>query len=150
MKRLAGNPGKRPLTGNTPPAWAKPPRPPKHLGAEARKEWKRMLAELERLGIAASCDRAALALYCQVYQRWVTAEEKLAKQSLVLQGADGGAYQNPYLAIANRAFDQLKWMLSEFGMTPSSRARIKVSGSEKDAFETFLQEAAKRKARKSG
>lgn len=90
MKRLAGNPGKRPLTGNTPPAWAKAPRPPKHLGKAARAEWKRMLAELERLGIAASCDRAALALYCQVYQRWVTAEERLAKQSLVLEGADGG------------------------------------------------------------
>ena len=31
---------------------------------------------------------------------------------------------NPYLSIANKAMDQMRRFLIEFGMTPSSRARV--------------------------
>jgi P27 family predicted phage terminase small subunit len=32
--------------------------------------------------------------------------------------------QSPYLTVANRAMQQMKEMLSEFGMSPSSRTRV--------------------------
>ncbi|MFP3569823.1 P27 family phage terminase small subunit [Paraburkholderia sp. SIMBA_030] len=34
--------------------------------------------------------------------------------------------QSPYLAIANKAHEQMAHMLAEFGMTPSSRAHCTV------------------------
>jgi hypothetical protein len=36
----------------------------------------------------------------------------------------GAIYQNPYLAVANRAMTQMRDFLTEFGMTPSSQSRI--------------------------
>src|SRR5687768_15051802 len=48
---------------------------PKHLWPEARREWKRVSAELEDAGLVAKIDRAALALYCQAWARMVWHEE---------------------------------------------------------------------------
>jgi phage terminase small subunit len=47
------------------------------LIAEAKKEWRRITPELQSLGLIARIDRAALALYCQAYARWVWCEERL-------------------------------------------------------------------------
>jgi P27 family predicted phage terminase small subunit len=50
--------------------------------------------------------------------------------------------QSSYLSIANRCFDQLRAMLTEFGMTPSSRSRISAfppQEEEDDPFEEFLR-----------
>lgn len=48
---------------------------PKHLWPEARREWRRIAAELEDAGLVAKVDRAELALYCQHWARWVWHEE---------------------------------------------------------------------------
>lgn len=50
---------------------------PRHLLPEARKEWRRITPELHHLGLISRIDRAALALYCQAYARWVWCEEQL-------------------------------------------------------------------------
>ena len=52
---------------------------PRHLLAEARKEWKRSSAELETLGLISRIDRTALALDCQEYAWWVWHEEGLQR-----------------------------------------------------------------------
>jgi hypothetical protein len=40
------------------------------------------------------------------------------------QSRDARVGGSSYLAIANKAFEQLSKMLTEFGMTPSSRSRV--------------------------
>lgn len=40
-------------------------------------------------------------------------------------------YQNPWLAVANRAWEQLRKVEAEFGMTPSSRSRVTAVSSYK-------------------
>ena len=70
MKLLEGNPGKRSLNlseGVNPRVEI--PSAPKHLGIEARKEWKRITPLLEELGLVSGLDRTALALYCQAVGR---------------------------------------------------------------------------------
>ncbi|MCA8251575.1 P27 family phage terminase small subunit [Burkholderia multivorans] len=42
-----------------------------HLNREARKEWKRITVELEKLGLISRLDRAALTLCCQAWGRLV-------------------------------------------------------------------------------
>ena len=37
---------------------------PKQLDTEARREWRRVAPELERMGLSTTLDRAALAAYC--------------------------------------------------------------------------------------
>ena len=70
VKLLEGNPGKRGLNAGEPKPEKKAPRCPAWLEAEAKKEWKRMAKQMERLGILTEIDMAAFAGYCQAYARW--------------------------------------------------------------------------------
>ena len=129
MKKLAGNPGKRPL-GNVPqpPVPDYTPRVPRHLNYEGKREWRRIVKLLLELGLYSEVDRAALAMYCQVWGRWVEAERKLAKDGEILTSkGTGNSYQNPWLHVANKTWDQMRKILAEFGLTPSSRSRLAVS-----------------------
>jgi P27 family predicted phage terminase small subunit len=123
LKRLAGNPGCRPLNHKEP----KPkgvPTCPSHLSKEAKKEWRRVSKELLACGLLTSIDRAALAAYCTTYARWVEAELNIQKHGLVVRTQNGNAIPNPYVGIANRALDLMHKFEIEFGMTPSSRSRL--------------------------
>ena len=48
--------------------------------------------------------------------------------------------QSPYVVVANKQVDIMVRIASEFGMTPSSRTRIRVGEpTPHDPFEAFLQ-----------
>lgn len=76
---LHNNPSKKPLhelLGGLHPE-VEIPGCPKHLLPEARKEWKRITAELLRYSLVSKLDRTALALYCQEYAWWVWHDTRL-------------------------------------------------------------------------
>ena len=100
------------------------PRCPAHLRGEARREWKRISRDLAAYGLLTRIDRAALALYCEAWGRWVEAEEALRKYGVMIKAPSGFPMQSPYLAIANKAMEQIRALLTEFGMSPSSRTRV--------------------------
>lgn len=83
-----------------------------------------------RLNLLTIVDRAALAAYCQAWGRWVEAEANIQRFGAVIKTPKGLPLVNPYLRIAERAIDQMRKFLVEFGMTPSSRSRIKGSDPE--------------------
>ena len=124
LKALAGNPGKRPLNRHEPQPKAGLPRCPTQLSEEAKREWKRISKELERLGLLTVLDRAALSAYCQAWGRWIEAEERLRQHGVIVKSPNGFPVQSPYLAVANRAMAQMGKLLVEFGLSPSSRSRI--------------------------
>lgn len=106
------------------------PDPPEHLLPEALEEWARITVELEKLGLVTEIDRAALAVYCQAYGRWVNAELKLAENNgsaMVDITPSGYKQQGVWLQISNRAVEQMHKFLAEFGMTPSARSRVTAS-----------------------
>lgn len=139
---LHGNPGRRPLNKSEPQPEACIPDPPEHLTERALREWHRVAPGLEALGILSEIDRAALAIYCQAWGRLVEAEEKLEQYGQVVKSPSGYPMQSPYLAISNAAAKQVQSFATEFGMTPSSRTRIRVNPKrEKDEFEEFLDGA---------
>ena len=139
LKVLRGNPGKRPLNENEPKPPPSMPRAPSHLSKDAKTEWKRMSKTLYELGLLTDIDRAALAAYCQAYGRWVEAEQNVQKYGTVMISPDKGwPIQSPYLAIANKALEQMHKFLVEFGMSPSSRSRISVD--KKQEHESVLDE----------
>lgn len=127
LKVLAGT--NRPDRAN--PAEARPraqrPTCPAHLCPAARSEWRRIIGELEPLGLVTKLDRAALAAYCQAWGRWVEAEEALRKHGVLVKSPSGFPMQSPYLAVANKAMNQMRLLLQEFGMSPSSRSRATAS-----------------------
>jgi P27 family predicted phage terminase small subunit len=129
---LNGNPGKKRLaifdSGKRIPVEI--PDVPTHLTPGAKKEWKRITVELEKLGLIAKIDRAALGVYCAAYDRWATAELELKKMGiagLIYTLPSGYQQTSSWLNISNRAVEVMHKFLAEFGMTPSARSRVNVT-----------------------
>ena len=137
---LRGNPGKRALNRNEPE-----PTPgancPTWLDPEAKREWRRIAPELERLELLTIVDRAALAAYCQLYARWYRAEKIVKKDGMTIGTTKGNMIQHPAVGIANQAMKQMHQLMSEFGMTPAARTRISVEKQplQGDLFNDFVR-----------
>src|SRR2546428_14178157 len=93
---------RRPNRPENAPKGGKLPSCPPHLQGEARREWRRTGRKLVECGLVTEVDKAALALYCQAWARWVEAEGQLAKFGTVIKGHDGYPVRSPYLPIANK------------------------------------------------
>lgn len=145
LRLLEGNAGKRPLdlTAGVNPK-IEVPSVPKHLGAEAKKEWKRITPILEELGLISGLDRTALALYCQAAGR--LAELETAFNSMVAKKvADGAGYadavyaasysvtpsgyaqQSVIVQLIGKHRDQVNRYLMHFGLSPAARGRVQAS-----------------------
>jgi P27 family predicted phage terminase small subunit len=133
LKLIRGNPGHQKIhTEPEPHIPDEVPEPPAMLSEPAREEWKRMAAELHRLGLLTTVDLNAFGAYCQSYGRWYQAERALAKMAeqlpndaLMVRGSQGkNLVQNPLVKIADRAALNMIRIASEFGCTPAARARI--------------------------
>jgi P27 family predicted phage terminase small subunit len=132
LKKLRGNPGKRPLPKNEPKPRLAIPDPPKELPAKAKKEWRRIAVKLHQYGLLSEIDGAALGLYCDAYARWVQAQDELRKNGLMVPTKTGGPKLNPWLIILNKSYEQMRRMLTEFGMTPASRSKVSVAKNPED------------------
>lgn len=140
IKKLAGNPGKRPLNKNEPKLTAKVLRVPDFLPDHAKKEWRRLARLLGENGIVTEADRAALTGYCIAWGRYVQAEENLKESSMILVTDKGYQYQNPWLSISNKAAEEMRKWAVELGMTPSSRSRVQaINGNDKTASEMLRE-----------
>lgn len=113
------------------------PSPPAHLVGEALAEWARITEELAALGLVAAVDRAGLTLYCEAWATFVRAGEEIARLDgdLVVTHPNGFKGPSPWLAIRDKAAEQCRRMLAEFGMSPSSRTRVRATGQQMDLFE---------------
>lgn len=123
LKLLAGNPGRHRLP-NVPQPATELPDCPEHLSGEAVVEWERISPQLVKLGLLSQLDRAALAMYCSAWGRWIDAERKLEEGGTVVKSPSGYPIQNPYLAVASGAAKQMFRMLAEFGLSPSARCSL--------------------------
>jgi len=139
LKELEGNPGKRAVNDQEPKPDVAIPECPTHLNGAARTEWKRITKELHALKLIAKIDRAALAICCTAWADYVKACNILRVQGEVIISDQGGLYQNPWVAIKKRSMDQVMKFYAEFGMSPSSRTRLKVeTPTEEDEMAGFL------------
>src|SRR5262245_12916129 len=139
LKVLRGNPGKRRLNQNEPKPKVERPSCPPDLSKVARKEWRRIVPILEELQIVGRLDRAALSAYCESRARWREAERKIAETSLVIKTKSGNVIENPHHSIAKRERELMHTFRIEFGMTPSSRAKLSVRPPvDDDPFEQWI------------
>jgi len=150
LKLITGNPGKRAINTSEAAPRKKMPKCPDHLGGAAKAEWKSMAKKLSKYGLLSEIDGAALAGYCDAYGRWAEASLQLLKFGMIMKGSKSPLIQSPYLVIVNRALDQMKAFLVEFGMTPSSRSRITVPGEKERSLADVAKERANAVRSKQG
>lgn len=117
--RDAGMPDPEPI--------AKVPKPPAWLPADGKREWKRVAAQLVKLGVLTDPDLAALEGYCGSYARAVRADRALAKGGLTMRTPQG-LIPRPEVAIARTAWAEARRFAQEFGLTPASRTRVPHAG----------------------
>ena len=96
---------------------------------------------LRDAGLLTKVDRDALALYCDSYQIYCKALERLTKAEAVIESPNNKhPMQSPDLAIVNKQREGMRQLLTEFGMTPSSRSRVQVmppEGAGADEWDNF-------------
>lgn len=93
------------------------PEPPEWLESYSKSLWRRLAPLLHGQGILTEADLPAFENLCDLYHRWRTYRDDLS---------------------ARKEYNRL---LTEFGLTPSSRSRIKATDKPKDDLEAFLAEA---------
>ena len=114
---------------------------PRKLSPVAKREWKRVAGILADAGLLSTIDRAALAGYCQAWATWIEAQASLREYGVIIKSPNGYPMPSPYLSVANKAFEQMRMMLAEFGMSPSSRTRVEAlpPANKHDPFAEFLE-----------
>jgi len=123
---------------------------PGHLSPAARAEFKRACKILVERGTATEGDFATLAVYAEVYARWVSAKKQLGNDFLVLmtiKDTNGVPKQverpSPLLKVVETCEARLLTLAKSLGLTPDARDRVrKTRGKQEDApvdpMEAFL------------
>lgn len=129
----------RPMNNKEPTPPKKLPKFPKHLDRMARKEWKRAGKVLQDIGLMTDLDMAVFAGYCDAYSQWAEATQKVHELGMIERNADGIPILSPYLRIAREAYDRMMRAAVLLGLSPSSRASLKVENPKpKSKAEKFM------------
>jgi P27 family predicted phage terminase small subunit len=98
--------------------------PPAYLSNEAREFWAKNFSELRNSGLVDTLSAPLFVALCSVYGDFRQASVALQSEPLIRPDRDGTMRKNPWYTVQARASVQLLRLLSEFGMTPASRARL--------------------------
>jgi P27 family predicted phage terminase small subunit len=139
IKRLHGNPGRRPLdvTDQAAPT-IDVPGPPKVLTEAAAEYWRHYAPLLVQAGKLSPLDYGALSAYCQTLADWEREREKINETGFVVtvrddKGALKASYISPHVQASLKLLEKLKAFGTELGLTPAARGMLQ---SEKAAPET--------------
>ena len=114
--------------------------PPAYLTRKEKTCWRKTITDLQKAGIVTTIDVTSLAGYCRAWVGYQKESEIVEKEGTVTKGCLGNPIINPHFRAANDFFKQLLQLWREFGMTPSSRTRIRAEKPEpEDDFEAWHQ-----------
>ena len=128
MKELAGTLKAHRVNPDEPepPVLERTPPCPMHLTGEARKAWRRLSRQLKDMGVISAIDLDALEAYCVVFDRWREAEKELRKTGPVIVNPQTNWFEpSPYLRVVDNCLKQMRAYMTELGITPSSRSRVR-------------------------
>lgn len=127
LKLLDGNPGKRKIKGQEPEPTLGIPKPPRHLLKAEVRAWEHFGAMLEEVDVITHLDAVALELLAVAYVDFQEARKLARKAGIISLTDKGNKLQSPEVGVANQAWLRVEKMLSNLGMTPAARARVKVN-----------------------
>jgi P27 family predicted phage terminase small subunit len=82
---------------------------------------------LSNAGVLTVMDVPMLMLYCESWSRYKKAQTEMRKpgQGMVIRNAMGKT-RNPWLAILDKAHEQMLKIQLEYGMSPAARTRVRI------------------------
>lgn len=121
----------------------KPVRPkcPAYLDRIAKREWRRVVPELDRMGLLSGLDGGVLEAYCTAYATMVEAQGVLNREGMTYTTLTGYERLRPEAEVVFRALAQLKGFIAELGLSPSARQRFAVPSvdDDEDPMEQLLR-----------
>lgn len=136
VKKLKGNPGRRPLPKSEPQPSTKTPTCPTWLGAVGKRYWRQAIREMPE-GLMTRLDTAALSQYAHAWERYHEARDLIAAAGPVVANDKGNLVAHPAVAILNKCSDIIRRFGAEFGMSPTSR--VGLVAPEKEEKDKFLE-----------
>jgi P27 family predicted phage terminase small subunit len=127
--------GSKSQAKNGPPAFVGGrPRLPKHLCTEAKAEFKRCVQLLENRGTLTPSDETSLAIYAEVYSRWIQAKREIGKELMIettVTDNNGNPRivrrLNPLLKVATECEARLLALAKSLGLTQVDIGRCKTT-----------------------
>jgi P27 family predicted phage terminase small subunit len=102
--------------------------PPAFVSERAALFWPELASLAAQMGVLADQDRIALGMLCEALDDWNTARETIQAEGATYQAVtEAGAVMHrahPAVAMRNDAARRVQSLLSEFGLTPSARAKV--------------------------
>ena len=117
-----------------------PPMPERlKVDAVAMAQWHELAGILTRMGVLTLADGEALATLCEVHSAEQSCLLQLRAGGAVMHTDLGGVKPNPAGPMYRSLVAQKASLLSEFGLTPSSRTKLATQVEvKKDALEDFF------------
>ena len=119
-------------------------KPPSWLtDAVAKKEWRRLMVELQKINIIGNLDLNNLAAYCNAYSAYRKATKELKGQSLIVEKETKYGTQlvaNPLISIQSKYSDEMRKYAALCGLTIDSRLKAgaaKVDKQDEDIRKRF-------------
>ena len=128
LRLLNGNAAHRPLPKNEPqpaPAQIDDIDVPDHLTETARAHFRKTARILKGMRVLTEADMDAVAVYAESWGRYIQATLQIQKDGLITAGSKGQARRNPMLDVQSEALTKCMKLMAEFGLTPSSRTRVR-------------------------
>lgn len=114
------------------------PEPPDNLDELAREEWKRVATILFNVGVLSSLDLVGLAMYCSNWSEWIRANKVIEEEGWIITAPSGYPVKNPMVTIRDMAETKaFKW-ISQYGLSPASRANVAVDPKKKKTVKGFM------------
>lgn len=155
---LRGNPSKKPVASlfDELRPEVELPSYPSWLWKEAKKEWRRIGAELVTYGLVSKLDRAALVQYVQAWAKYAWAEQRLAKamadaeegqakaaaegkewtggDGIMVPTINGNMQYSHYWVVSKNASTELDRHLQKFGLHAAARSRVTPSDNRQSSL----------------
>lgn len=123
---------------------------PSWLSTSAKKEFKRVVEECEKINILDNLDLGVLAIYCNSYDGYIQASEQLKKDGLVTyKDTDAGqvAIVSPLVNVQEKYTKQILQCSTKLGLATTDRLKLIVPTKEEPKENKFIELL---KARKQG
>jgi P27 family predicted phage terminase small subunit len=126
-----------------PKADGQSPAMPKWFNRIEKAKWNELIGDLKRNGVLSTDTRELLIAYCTSFAGWLEAKKKVKEFGLAIESVDKHGNQviakNPYVAELHKFREQLNRLLPEFGLTPSSRQKLKSLNIDDPKDDPFAQ-----------
>lgn len=138
LKLVEGNPGKRPLNTKepTPKNMLAKKDAPKTMGMVGKIIWVKVLKEAPD-GMLSSLDFAELERFCNAYEYYNSAKDKVDTIGLVVMLPNGTEVPNAFLQVMNKQGEIMSSAASKLGLTPADRQRLKIDTNEAPKTDPF-------------